>query len=102
MDKEEKIKKAAEEGKLLAMNKPELIKVVQEEATKKKRLEQYTWTTSIRLKHEPITDVNIYPNTKPAVLTYKGNDRRKFDVHSPFKFADFVVTELDELGPIIE
>nr|GEV35219.1 hypothetical protein [Tanacetum cinerariifolium] len=34
MDKEEKIKKATEEAKLLAMSKPELIKVVQEEATK--------------------------------------------------------------------
>ncbi|GJU00865.1 hypothetical protein Tco_1111203 [Tanacetum coccineum] len=34
MDKEEKIKKAAEEAKLSAMSKPELIKVVQEEASK--------------------------------------------------------------------
>ncbi|GKC16314.1 hypothetical protein Tco_1013096 [Tanacetum coccineum] len=34
MDKEEKIKKAAKEAKLLVMSKPELIKVVQEEATK--------------------------------------------------------------------
>ncbi|GJW48126.1 putative reverse transcriptase domain-containing protein [Tanacetum coccineum] len=34
LDKEEKMKKAAEEVKLLEMSKPELIKVVQEEATK--------------------------------------------------------------------
>ncbi|GJU09745.1 hypothetical protein Tco_1132141 [Tanacetum coccineum] len=33
-DKEEKIKKAAEEAKLLAMSRPEVIKVVQEEAEK--------------------------------------------------------------------
>ncbi|GJW28548.1 hypothetical protein Tco_0045423 [Tanacetum coccineum] len=32
----------------------------------------------------------------------QGNDRRNFNVHSPFKFADFGVTESDELGPIIE
>ncbi|GJS53183.1 hypothetical protein Tco_0626545 [Tanacetum coccineum] len=35
-------------------------------------------------------------------LVYKGNDQRNFDVHKPFKFADFGVTELDELGPIIQ
>ncbi|GJX10150.1 hypothetical protein Tco_0200009 [Tanacetum coccineum] len=34
LDKEEKIKKTAEEAKLLGISKPELIKVVQEEATK--------------------------------------------------------------------
>ncbi|GKE59610.1 hypothetical protein Tco_1498795, partial [Tanacetum coccineum] len=34
MDKEKQIKKAANEAKLLVMSKPELIKVVQEEATK--------------------------------------------------------------------
>ncbi|GJZ76065.1 hypothetical protein Tco_0640530 [Tanacetum coccineum] len=39
----------------------------------------------------------------PAVLiVYRGTNRRNFDVHNPFKFADFGVTELDELGPIIE
>ncbi|GKF88937.1 hypothetical protein Tco_0262900, partial [Tanacetum coccineum] len=69
----------------------------------KKRLEQYMWTTSSKLKPEPINDVKIHPNTKLAVLTvYRGNDRRNFDVHNPFKFADFGITELDELGPIIE
>ncbi|GJU00866.1 hypothetical protein Tco_1111204 [Tanacetum coccineum] len=42
-------------------------------------------------------------NTKPVVLTiYRGNDRRNFDVHNPFKFAEFRITKLDELGPIIE
>ncbi|GJT28322.1 hypothetical protein Tco_0908597 [Tanacetum coccineum] len=146
MDKEEMLKKAIEEAKLLAMSKPELIKVVHEEPSnvgidpkvlasakgghefkkiqdselkvlnrehsqkvkrqmelRKKRLEHYMWTTSSRLKPKPITDVKIHPNIKLAVLTvYKGNDRRNFGVHNPFKFADFGVTELDELGPIIE
>nr|GEX85298.1 reverse transcriptase domain-containing protein [Tanacetum cinerariifolium] len=146
LDKEENIKKAAEEAKLLAIRKPELIKVIHEEALnieidpkvlasekggqefkkiqdadlkvrnrehsqkvkrqmelKKKRLEQYMWTTSSRLKPKLITDVKIHPNIKPAVLTiYRGNDRRNFNVHNPFKFADFGVTELDELGHIIK
>ncbi|GJW98903.1 hypothetical protein Tco_0180711 [Tanacetum coccineum] len=61
------------------------------------------WTTSSRLKPKPITDVKIHPNNKHVVLTiYRGNDRRNFDVHNPFKFADFGITELDALGPIIE
>nr|GFD21726.1 hypothetical protein [Tanacetum cinerariifolium] len=51
----------------------------------------------------PINDVKIHPNSRPAVLTmYRNNDKRNFDVHNLFKFADFRITELDELGPIIE
>ncbi|GJW04561.1 hypothetical protein Tco_1563417 [Tanacetum coccineum] len=69
----------------------------------KKRSEQYMWTISNRLKPRPITDVKIYPNSKPTVLTvYRNNDKRNFEVHNPFKFGDFGITELDELGPIIE
>ncbi|GJT65339.1 hypothetical protein Tco_1016819 [Tanacetum coccineum] len=69
----------------------------------KKRAEQYKWTISSRLKPEPITDVKMHPNSKPEVLTvYKNNDKRNFQVHSPFKFTDFEVIELDELGLIIE
>ncbi|GKA31454.1 hypothetical protein Tco_0717759 [Tanacetum coccineum] len=61
------------------------------------------WTMSNRLKPKPITYVKIHPNSKPAVLTmYRNNDKRNFDVHSPFKFGDFRINELDELGPIIE
>ncbi|GKB67137.1 hypothetical protein Tco_0928549 [Tanacetum coccineum] len=68
-----------------------------------KRVEHYMWTMSNGLKPEPITDVKIHPNTKPAVLTvYRNNDKSNFEVHNPFKFGDFGITELDELGPIIE
>ncbi|GJY26304.1 hypothetical protein Tco_0401030 [Tanacetum coccineum] len=68
-----------------------------------KRVEHYMWTMSNRLKPEPITDVKIHPNTKLAVLTvYRNNDKRNFEVHNLFKFGDFRITELDELGPIIE
>ena len=55
-----------------------------------------------RLNPETITDVKIHQNSKPAVLTvYRGKDKRHFEVHDPFRFADFGITELDELGPII-
>ncbi|GJY75520.1 hypothetical protein Tco_0480636 [Tanacetum coccineum] len=82
-DKEEKIKKAAEEAKLLAMSRPE--------------------TMTDRIKPEPITDVRIHPNTKPIVASvFRNNDKRNFDVHQPLKFSDFGITELDELGLIIQ
>ncbi|GJV47429.1 hypothetical protein Tco_1437641 [Tanacetum coccineum] len=65
-----------------------------------KRVEQYMWTMSNRLKPEPITDVKIHPNTKPAVLTvFKNNDKRNFEVHNLFNFGHFGITELDELVP---
>ncbi|GKB03666.1 hypothetical protein Tco_0831809 [Tanacetum coccineum] len=68
-----------------------------------KRLEQYMWTTSSRLKPKPITDVKIHPNSKPAVFTvYINNDKRNFQVHSPFKFTDFGVTEYERLKKIPE
>ncbi|GJZ52343.1 hypothetical protein Tco_0606858 [Tanacetum coccineum] len=145
-DKEEKIKKVVEEAKLLAMSKPEVIKVVQEEAEKirldprkiasakvgekfkkaqyaehevlkrehskkvkrltelnRRRAEKYIWTMTNRIKPEPITDVRIHPNTKPIVASvFRKNDKINFDGHQPFMFSDFGITELDELGPIIQ
>ncbi|GJV58254.1 hypothetical protein Tco_1459259 [Tanacetum coccineum] len=144
-EKEEKIKKAAEEAKLLAMSRLEVIKVVHEEAKKlgidpkeaistkagetfkkaqdaehevlkrehskkvkrlaklnRRRAEEYMWTMTNRIKPKRITDVRIHPNTKPIVASvFRDNDKRNFDVHQPFKFSDFGITELDELGPII-
>ncbi|GKF43370.1 hypothetical protein Tco_0129922, partial [Tanacetum coccineum] len=140
LDKEDKIKKAAEEAKMFEKTKTEVIKVVQEEAEKirldlktivsaqagekfkkakdvehqvlkrehsqkvkrqielnKKRVEQYMWTISNRLKPEPITDVKIHPNPKPVLLiVFKNNDKINFQVYSTFKFSDFEVTGLDE------
>ncbi|GKE21861.1 hypothetical protein Tco_1433373, partial [Tanacetum coccineum] len=111
LKKEDKIKKADEEAK--SAEAGEKFKKAQDaemqvhkrqhtEKSKrlielnKKRAEQYKWTISNRLKHEPITDVKIYPNSKPAVLTvYRNNDKRNFQDHNPFKFTDFGVTELD-------
>ncbi|GJS74064.1 copia protein, partial [Tanacetum coccineum] len=137
--------KATQEAKLLALNKPELIKVVHEVAKedgvdlkalqsskggqefikkqdaelnvlkreclekltkakelRKKRIDQYKWIISSRLKSEKITDIHIHPNTKPvAIKVYRGNDKRNFDVHKPFKFSKFGVTEWEKLGAII-
>ncbi|GKA12351.1 hypothetical protein Tco_0691897 [Tanacetum coccineum] len=145
-DKEEKMKKAAEEAKLLAMSRPEVTKVVRKEVNKlgidlksaistkagetfkkardaehevlkrehskkvkrltelnRRRAEEYMWTMTNRIKPEPIIDVRIHPNTKPIVASvFRNNDKRNFDVHQPFKFSDFRITELDELGLIIQ
>ncbi|GKC33360.1 hypothetical protein Tco_1040654 [Tanacetum coccineum] len=69
---------------------------------RKKRIDQYRWTTTSRRKPETITDILIHPNTKlVAIIVYKGNDRRNFEVHSPFRFGDFGITEWDELNSII-
>ncbi|GKC89145.1 hypothetical protein Tco_1149794 [Tanacetum coccineum] len=105
LDKEDKLRKAAEEARLLAISKPKVIKVVQKEA-EKIGLEPKKITSAKagkKIKPEPIIDVKIHPSTKPAILSvYRNNDKRSFDVHNPFKFTDFGITELDELGPIIQ
>ncbi|GJS12307.1 hypothetical protein Tco_0369103 [Tanacetum coccineum] len=89
LKKEDKIKKVAKEAKMFENTKTKVIKVVQEEDEKigldlkiivnaqavkrlmelnKKRAEKYMWTIYNRHKPEPITDVRIHPNSKPAVL----------------------------------
>ncbi|GJT89216.1 retrovirus-related pol polyprotein from transposon TNT 1-94 [Tanacetum coccineum] len=144
-DKEEQIKKAKEQARLLAIFKPKVIKVVQEEAEKirhdqkkitsskarkkfkkaqdaehqvlkryhskkvrkslelkKHKYDSYMWTINSRLKPEPITDIKIHLKTKPVVITvYRGTDGRNFDVHNPFIFGKFGISELDELREII-
>nr|GEX22218.1 hypothetical protein [Tanacetum cinerariifolium] len=69
----------------------------------KRRAEEYMWTMTNRIRPEPITNVKIHPKTKPVVVyVFMNNDKRNFDVHNPFKFTDFEITELDELGPVIQ
>ncbi|GKC08794.1 hypothetical protein Tco_1000404 [Tanacetum coccineum] len=66
-------------AKLLALSKPELIKVVTEVAT------------------EAVVDPK-------ALLELKGlqrHDQKNFEVHKPFRFGDFGITEWDELNEII-
>ncbi|GJW59970.1 hypothetical protein Tco_0109305 [Tanacetum coccineum] len=116
LDKEEKMKKASDKANLLAMSKHELIKdaelkvlniehskkIKRSRELRKKRIKKYRWTTSSRLKPETMTDVKIHPNTKPiAMIVFRGLDKRNFDVHNPFTFGDFGVTEWDELREII-
>nr|GFC75285.1 hypothetical protein [Tanacetum cinerariifolium] len=69
LDKEEKMKNDVKEANLLEMSKPELIKIKKAKELRKKRCDQYMWTTTNKLKSEPITDVKIHPNTEPAVIT---------------------------------
>nr|GEV95926.1 hypothetical protein [Tanacetum cinerariifolium] len=89
------------EHKVLKREHSRKVKITME--LRKNILEQYMWTTSNRLRPEPITDAKIHPNSKPAALNvYRANDRRNFQVHNPFKFAYFRVIKLDELGPIIQ
>ncbi|GJS29275.1 hypothetical protein Tco_0489895 [Tanacetum coccineum] len=112
-DKEEKMKKSAKEAKLLTMSRPEVIKVVRKQAKKlgidpkeaisTKDAEHEVLKREHSKKPECIIDVRIHPNTNPIVASvFRDNDKRNFDVHQPFKFSDFRITELDELGPIIQ
>ncbi|GJV51342.1 hypothetical protein Tco_1447083 [Tanacetum coccineum] len=65
-----------------------LAKVKKSNKLKKKRYNQYVWTTTNRLKPEKIIDTHIYPNIKPVAITvYKNNDQRNFEVYNPFKFV---------------
>nr|GEU47439.1 hypothetical protein [Tanacetum cinerariifolium] len=100
--KGEKFKKAQDaEDKVLKRQHTKKVKRLTE--LNKERVKQYIWTMSNRLNPEPIIDVKIHPNSKPAVLTvYRNNDKKNFDVHNLFNFGDFGITELDELGLIIE
>ncbi|GJR32151.1 hypothetical protein Tco_1108383 [Tanacetum coccineum] len=53
-------------------------------------------------KPKIITVILIHPNPKPIAITvYRGNDQRTFEVHNPFRFGDFGITEWDELNSII-
>ncbi|GJU69359.1 hypothetical protein Tco_1255618 [Tanacetum coccineum] len=57
-----------------------LAKVKKSNKLRKKRYNQYVWTTTNRLKPEKITDTHIYPNTKPVAITvYRNNDQRNFE-----------------------
>nr|GEY20123.1 ribonuclease H-like domain-containing protein [Tanacetum cinerariifolium] len=69
---------------------------------KKHKYDSYMWTVSSRLKPKPITDIKIHPKTKPVVIIfYRCTDGRNFDVHKPFLFRAFGISELDKLKEII-
>nr|GEU37439.1 hypothetical protein [Tanacetum cinerariifolium] len=78
LEPREKFKKA-HDAKHQVLKREHSLKSKRAMKLRKKRFEQYIWTTSSRLRPEPITDVKIHPNTKLAVLTvYRENDKRKF------------------------
>ncbi|GKA45645.1 hypothetical protein Tco_0738441, partial [Tanacetum coccineum] len=64
-------------------------------------LEIMSLNKQLKLRPEPITDVKIHPKLNTCSV-YRANDRRNIQVHNPFKFKDFGVTKLDELGLIIQ
>ncbi|GJU06050.1 hypothetical protein Tco_1122480 [Tanacetum coccineum] len=92
---EERKEKATQEAKLL------VLKLKKEKEFKKKRIDLYKWTTTSRHKPKTIIDILIHPNIKHIVIINKGNDQRNFDVHNPFRFGGFGITEWDELNEII-
>nr|GEW07946.1 hypothetical protein [Tanacetum cinerariifolium] len=49
-----------------------------------------------------ISKTELHSKTKPVVITvYRGTDGKNFDVHKPFLFGAFGISELDELREII-
>nr|GEV97226.1 hypothetical protein [Tanacetum cinerariifolium] len=108
LDKEEKLRKAAEEARLLAISNPKVIKVMQEEA-KKIRLGPKKVTSAKAgekfkkakdAEHQGLKRKNLKKVKKLTELNkrrakeYMNNGKRNFDVHNPFKFTDFRITEL--------
>ncbi|GJT82034.1 hypothetical protein Tco_1056376 [Tanacetum coccineum] len=54
-----------------------MVKVKKSNELKKKRYNQYVWTTTNRLKPEKITDIHIHPNTKQvAIIVYRNNEKK--------------------------
>ncbi|GKC87068.1 hypothetical protein Tco_1147717 [Tanacetum coccineum] len=91
-----------QDAELKVHQREDLAKVKKSNELRKKRYNQYVWTTTNRLKPKKITDIHIYPNTKQvAIIVYRNNDQRNFDVHNPIRFGDFGITEWDELSVII-
>ncbi|GJS42634.1 hypothetical protein Tco_0567677 [Tanacetum coccineum] len=118
LDKEEKMKKAVEEnasakaGEKFKKAQDAEHEVLKREHYKKvkrltelnrRRAEEYMRNMTNRIMPEPITNVRIHLNTKPIVASvFKNNDKKNFDFHQAFRFSYFGITELDELGPIIQ
>nr|GEZ58390.1 hypothetical protein [Tanacetum cinerariifolium] len=112
-DKEEEIKKANEEARLNAISKKKVIKVVREEAKKigiYPKEEIFSKAGELFKKAEDVENEvlkrqhteKIHLKTKPVVIiVYRGTNGRIFDVHKPFLFVTFGISELDELREII-
>ncbi|GJW25408.1 hypothetical protein Tco_0039219 [Tanacetum coccineum] len=97
LNKEEEIKKKAEEAKLLAMTKSEIIKVVHEEAKKAKIDPKLVLSAKGGEQFKKIYDaehqVHKRQHTKKTKKAMKLRKKR---------LEQYIVTELDELGLIIK
>nr|GEU66514.1 hypothetical protein [Tanacetum cinerariifolium] len=94
--------KKAQEAEHEVLKRQHTEKVRKSLKLKKHKYDSYMWTVSSRLKPKPITDIKIHPKTKPVVIIfYKCTDGRNFDVHKPFLFRAFGISELDKLKEII-
>ncbi|GJX35058.1 hypothetical protein Tco_0246615 [Tanacetum coccineum] len=97
----EKFKKA-QDAELKVLNKERNEKLRKSLELRKHKYENYMWTIDNRLKPEKIIDVKIHPHTKLVVVTvYRITDKRTFEVHNPFMFGAFGISELDKLREII-
>ncbi|GJT29203.1 hypothetical protein Tco_0909478 [Tanacetum coccineum] len=117
LDKEDQIKKIEEVARLLVKNKPEVIKVVREEAKKLGIHPKEAITAKAGKKFKKAQDAehevlkknmlrrseNLLNSRSTNMRTtfYKGTDGRNFNVHNPFAFGEFGISELDELREII-
>ena len=94
--------KKAQEEEMSTLKKQREEKLRKDAQIIKTRIERYTSVMKERLKPETITNIKIHRNTKPAIVTvFRGAYQRVMDIHDPFRFADFGISELDELRPII-
>nr|GEW95412.1 hypothetical protein [Tanacetum cinerariifolium] len=67
---------------------------------RKHKFDNYMWTIIMKLK--TISGIKIHLKTKADVITvFRGTYGRNFDIHKPFSFGEFGISELDELGEII-
>ncbi|GJY13446.1 hypothetical protein Tco_0382755 [Tanacetum coccineum] len=94
--------KKAQDAEHVVLKRQHTKKVRKSLELRKHKYDSYMWTVSSRLKPEPITDIKIHPKIKPMVITvYRGTDGRNFEVHEPFLFGAFGISELDELRETI-
>ncbi|GKA87733.1 hypothetical protein Tco_0809497 [Tanacetum coccineum] len=116
LDKDKKLKKAAEEARLFAISMPKVIKVVQEEAEKigldlekiasAKACEKFKKAQDAEhqvLKREHSQKVKrLTELNKKRAEQYIWTMTNKIKLEPITDFTDFGITELDELCPIIQ
>ncbi|GKG13372.1 hypothetical protein Tco_0350332 [Tanacetum coccineum] len=61
-----------QDAEIKVLNRERLEKLTKAKELRKKRIDQFKWTTSSRFKPEKITDIHIHPNTKQVAITLQG------------------------------